>query len=64
MNKKFFLRTLSEGLGILALLIAASGAGAPILHAQAPAAPPNPAPLAADMRGKTADQFYKKIEAL
>ena len=38
---------------------------APSLHAQAPAAaPPAPAPTAADMKGKTADQFYKKIEVL
>ncbi len=64
MHKKLSVRTISKGLGILALSIAAFGLGAPGLRAQAPAAPPNPAPLAADMKGKTADQFYKKIEAL
>ena len=47
------------------LTLAALGVVAPNLRAQAPTAygPPNPAPLAADMKGKTADQFYKKIEA-
>ena len=65
MNKKFFVRDVSGILGILAMTIVALGMSAPSLHAQAPAAgPPAPAPLAADMKGKTADQFYKKIEAL
>src|SRR5579864_3650559 len=65
MNKKFFVHDVSGMLGMLALAIAALGMIAPALHAQAPAAaPPAPAPLAADMKGKTADQFYKKIEAL
>ena len=65
MNKKFFVRDVSGILGILALTIVALGMRAPSLHAQAPAAaPPTPAPLAADMKGKTSDQFYKKIEAL
>jgi hypothetical protein len=50
---------------MLAVTILAPGALPPSLHAQAPAAgPPNPAPLAADMKGKTAEQFYKKIEVL
>jgi len=64
MHKKFSVPTIFKGIGILALSIAAFGPGAPGLRAQAPAAPPNPAPVAADMKGKTADQFYKKIEAL
>ncbi len=65
MNKKFSVRDVSGLAGILAMTIVALGTSAPSLHAQAPAAgPPAPAPLAADMKGKTADQFYKKIEAL
>ena len=65
MNKKFSVRDVSGLVGILAMTIVALGTSAPSLHAQAPAAgPPAPAPLAADMKGKTADQFYKKIEAL
>lgn len=65
MNKKLSLRDVSGILGILAMSIVALGTSAPSLHAQAPAvAPPAPAPLAADMKGKTAEQFYKKIEAL
>jgi len=65
MNKKFCVLNVSGILGILAMAIVALGMSAPSLHAQAPAAgPPAPAPLAADMKGKTADQFYKKIEAL
>ncbi len=65
MNKKSSVRDVSGLLGILAMTIVALGMNAPTLRAQAPAAgPPAPAPLAADMKGKTADQFYKKIEAL
>jgi hypothetical protein len=65
MNKKFCVRDVSGIVGILAMTIVGFGMSAPTLHAQAPAAgPPAPAPLAADMKGKTADQFYKKIEAL
>jgi photosynthetic reaction center cytochrome c subunit len=65
MNKKFSVRDISGIVGILALTIAALGLRAPSLHAQAPAAaPPAPPPLAADMKGKTADQFYKKIEVM
>jgi photosynthetic reaction center cytochrome c subunit len=65
MNKKFSVRDVSRALGILAMTIVALGIRVPSLHAQAPAAaPPAPAPLAADMKGKTADQFYKKIEVL
>ncbi len=49
--------------GTLAVTILALGIHAPRLHAQAPAAgPPAPAPKAADMKGKTAGQVYKKIE--
>src|SRR4029077_16379423 len=58
-------RDVSGLLGILAITIVALGACTPSLHAQALAAgPPAPAPLAADMKGKTADQFYKKIEVI
>ena len=65
MNKKLSVREVSGLLGILAMTAVALGMSAPSVHAQAPAAaPPAPAPLAADMKGKTADQFYKKIEAL
>jgi photosynthetic reaction center cytochrome c subunit len=65
MNKKLCVRDVSGILGILALAIVALGTSAPSLHAQAPAAaPPAPAPLAADMKGKTAEQFYKKIDVL
>jgi len=63
MNKKLSVRDVSGILGILAITVVALGTSAPRLHAQAPAAgPPAPAPLAADMKGKTADVFYKKIE--
>src|ERR1700720_1332371 len=65
MNKKLFARELSGLLGTLALSIVALGASVPSLYAQAPAAAPPPPPAtAADMKGKTAEQFYKKIEAL
>src|ERR1019366_474361 len=63
MNMKFSVRDLSELVGILALSVVALGTSAPNLHAQAPAAAPPPAPLlAADMKSKTAEQVYKKIE--
>ena len=65
MDKKLIVRVVSGPLGILAMAIVALGMSAPGLHAQAPAAaPPAPAPTAADMKGKTAEQFYKKIEVL
>jgi photosynthetic reaction center cytochrome c subunit len=66
MNTNFSVRYVSAILGSLAMGVFALAVSAPKLHAQAPAAaaPPNPAPLAADMKGKTADQFYKKIEAM
>jgi hypothetical protein len=65
MNKKFCMRDLSGLLGILAMAIAALGLSTPSLHAQAPAGgPPAPPPTLADMKGKTAEQFYKKIEVL
>jgi photosynthetic reaction center cytochrome c subunit len=63
MNKKFSVRDISGLLRILALYAVALGAGASSLYAQAPAAaPPAPPPTAADMKGKTAEQYYKKIE--
>src|SRR5258708_6579170 len=65
MNKTFSVREVPGLLGILAITVAALGMSAPSLHAQAPAAaPPAPAPLMADMKGKTAEQFYKKIDVL
>ncbi len=65
MNKKFSVGDVSRLLGILAITLFALGMSAPSLHAQAPAAgPPAPAPLMADMKGKTAEQFYKKIDVL
>jgi len=65
MNKTCSVRNVSGLLGILALAVVALCTSAPALHAQAPAAaPPAPPPSAADMKGKTAEQVYKKIEAL
>ncbi len=67
MNKKFSVRSVSRILGALAMAIVALGVSVPSLYAQAPAGPPPapaPAPSAADMKGKTAEQYYKKIEAL
>jgi len=49
----------------LALAMIALWIHAPNVHAQAPAGgPPPPPPTAAAMSGKSAEQFYKKIEAL
>ena len=65
MEMKLSVRDFTGTVGILALTLFALGLQTPSLHAQAPAlGPPNPAPLAADMKGKTADQFYKKIDVL
>jgi photosynthetic reaction center cytochrome c subunit len=65
MNKKFSVCVVSGILGFLAMAFVALGLSAPSLHAQAPAAaPPAPAPTLADMKGKTAEQFYKKIDVL
>jgi photosynthetic reaction center cytochrome c subunit len=65
MNNKFSVRDVSGILGILTLTIAALGGGAPSLHAQAPAlGPPVPLPSLEEMKGKTAEQVFKKIEAL
>jgi hypothetical protein len=63
MTIKPSVRDVSRIFGILAIAIVALGMNAPsLLHAQAPPGPP-PAPVtAAAMKGKTADQFYKKIE--
>jgi len=59
------MRDVNRILKLLAIAAVAFVMKAPSLRAQAPAAaPPAPAPLAADMKGKTADQFYKKIEVL
>src|SRR5665213_1166217 len=65
MNMKFCLRHASEVLVIFTLIVVTLGTSATSLHAQAPAAaPPAPALIEADMKGKTADQYFKKIEAL
>ena len=65
MNKQFHVRNVSGLLGILAMALVALCTGAPNLRAQAaPVAPPAPPPSAAEMKGKTAEQVYKKIEAL
>ena len=65
MKKISSVRSIAAFLGTLAIAIAAFCVSAPRVHAQGPAAaPPAPAPTAADMKGKTADQFYKKIEVL
>ena len=65
MKTKWSACDFSGFLGMLATVMIALGTHAPGLHAQAAApGPPNPAPLAADMKGKTADQFYKKIQVL
>ena len=64
MNKKFSVRNVDRILELLRF-------GRRVWHGcarPARASPggrlPMPAPLAADMKGKTADQFYKKIEVL
>jgi len=65
MNKNSSVGGVFRVLGMFAVTFVGLGFLPPSLHAQAPAAgPPNPAPLAADMKGKTAEQFYKKIEVL
>jgi photosynthetic reaction center cytochrome c subunit len=65
MNKNRLVRPILAILVIPAMAIIGLFTSAANLRAQAPAAgPPAPAPTAADMKGKTADQFYKKIEVL
>src|SRR5215469_16732529 len=66
MIKILSVRRVSSICGSVAVAAAALAIGAPGLHAQAPSpyGPPNPAPLVKDMQGKTADQVYKKIDAL
>src|SRR5579863_1197045 len=65
MNNNRVVRPVVAPFVVLAIALVGLGVSAPGLHAQAPAAgPPAPAPLAADMKGKTADQFYKKIEVM
>lgn len=57
------LRPASAILATAAMALGGFVLSAPSLHAQGPAAgPPPPAATAADMKGKTAEQFYKKIE--
>lgn len=66
MNTKKFVRGLTEIAAPLAMAIVALGVNATRLNAQGMAAggpPPLPA-TAANMAGKTAEQFYKKIDAL
>src|SRR5579863_10567739 len=65
MNNNRVVRPVVAPFVVLAIALVGLVASAPSLYAQAPAAaPPAPAPTVADMKGKTADQFYKKIEAL
>ncbi|HEY2645440.1 MAG TPA: photosynthetic reaction center cytochrome c subunit family protein [Candidatus Acidoferrales bacterium] len=65
MNKTNSLRNVPGLMRILPLAVVALCTTGLTLHAQGPAAgPPAPAPSAADMKGKTAEQVYKKIEAL
>jgi photosynthetic reaction center cytochrome c subunit len=65
MKTKKIVRGLTGIVAHLALAIVALGMNATHLHAQAPAVGPPPLPAtAANMAGKTAEQFYKKIEAL
>src|SRR5580704_13735524 len=65
MNKRSSVRNVSAIPVILASIFVAFSVSVPSVRAQAPpAGPPPPAATAADMKGKTAEQFYKKIEAL
>src|ERR1700687_3933180 len=49
---------------ILVMATICLGWNLPSLHAQAPAGPPPLAATAENMKGKTASQFYKKVEVL
>ncbi len=65
MNNNRVVRPVVAPFVVLTIALVGLVASTPSLYAQAPAAgPPAPAPTAADMKGKTADQFYKKIEVL
>jgi len=65
MNKKWSVRGLYGILVMIAVAFGAVGVSTPNLYAQGPAAgPPPAAATAAGMKGKTADQFYKKIDVL
>src|SRR5271169_6072112 len=66
MKTKLSVRGFSGTLAILAITAVALGVYLPNLRAQAPAAggpPPVPA-TAANMKGKTAGEFYKNVKVL
>jgi photosynthetic reaction center cytochrome c subunit len=66
MKTNLSVRRFSEVLVILAMAAICLAFNLPKLNAQAPApaGPPTPPPTAENMKGKTAEQFYKKIEVL
>jgi photosynthetic reaction center cytochrome c subunit len=66
MKTRLSVRRFYGVLVILAMAAISLAWNLPSLNAQAPApaGPPPPAPTAAEMKGKTASQFYKKIEVL
>jgi len=65
MKTKMSVRGFTGMVGPLAMAIFALGMNTPSLRAQAPAGAAPPLPLtAASMSGKTAENYYKKIEAL
>jgi photosynthetic reaction center cytochrome c subunit len=74
MKTRLSVRRFCRAVVILALAAIGLAWNLPSLHAQAPAqpqgqaaapaGPPPPAPTAAELQGKTAAQFYKKIEVL
>lgn len=65
MNTKKYVRGFTGIVGPLAMAIVALGMNAARLDAQAPAGGPPPLPAtAANLTGKTAEQFYKNIKAL
>ena len=66
MKTRLSVRRFSGGLVILAMAAICLAWNLPSLNAQAaaPAGPPTPPPTAENMKGKTASQFYKKVEVL
>ena len=66
MKTRFSVRRFCGALVILVMAAICLAWNLPSLNAQgpAPAGPPTPPPTAENMKGKTASQFYKKIEVL
>jgi photosynthetic reaction center cytochrome c subunit len=65
MKTRTFVRRLTGIAGPLAMAMIALGMNATLLDAQAPASGPPPLPAtAANLNGKTAEQFYKNIKSL